>query len=64
MADRRPNGSPPLPIRKLTFRMSEDPWQAVKDRAAERGETLSSVAKFLLTEYATGRVTPDNPEGP
>ena len=45
-----PGGQGRIPMR--TVRVPDDEWQAAKERAAERGETVSDAIRRALRRYA------------
>jgi hypothetical protein len=46
---RRPDGAPPRPARSI--RISDELWNAARQRAAERGETFAYAIITFLQEY-------------
>lgn len=52
MVARRPDGSPPIPIRSI--RVHDEVWNRAKQRAAENNETMSAAMVRFLECYANG----------
>jgi hypothetical protein len=51
---RRPNGTPPNPVRSV--RVSDEAWSAAQVRAAYEGRTMSEIVALLVSGYAQGQI--------
>ena len=49
---RVPN-QPKTPLQLHSFRVTDEIWEAAKERAEERGETLADVLRAALARYLT-----------